>query len=147
MPRHTLYAYVEGFDLHDIANRLESRFARFVAETHWVWGKPWVVNQNREGDPSLGPDDLPGWEVGLNMHLPDPGEEPREWFSDVERIAKFLGRLNTDMGRDFIIGIGDNERGFSEDLFSVDGPEPNIAFLRKIVGVKDGSAEPGAAPG
>ena len=138
MPHYTLYAYVEGSDLHAIADALESDFSRFVSEAHWVWGKPWIVNQKREDDPSLGPDDLPDWEVGLNMHLPDPGEEPPGWFSDVERIAAFLGELHTKTKRDFVIGIGDNERGYSEDLFTVGQPIPDLAFLRKMIGVKDG---------
>ena len=72
------------------------------------------------------------------MHLPDPGSEPLGWFADVERIASFLANLHVQTGRDFIIGIGDNERGFSEDLFSVDSADPDLGVLRKIIGVKDG---------
>ena len=79
MPRHTLFAYVDGSDLHGIATELESQLAQFVAHTGWTWGQPWVVNQKREDDPSLGPDDLPDWELGLNMELPEPGTEPAGW--------------------------------------------------------------------
>ena len=139
MPRHTLYAYVEGSDLHGIAEELETQCHRFVAQADWVWGKPWVVNQKRENDPSLGPGDLPDWELGLNMHLPDPETEPPGWFSDVERIAVFLGNLHAKTGRGFVIGISDNERGISEDLFSVDHAIPDLSLLRKIIGVKEGS--------
>jgi hypothetical protein len=85
VPRHTLFAYVDGFDLHGIAEGLEAEFVCFVAQSIWARGKPWVVNQRRDDDPSLGPDDLPDWEVGLNMELPDPGDEPAGWFADVER--------------------------------------------------------------
>ncbi|SRR5579883_400082 len=131
MPQHTLYAYVDGSDLHGIAESLESEFVRFLSEAKWVWGKPWVVNQIREDDPSLGPDDLPDWELGLNMHLPDPGDEPFGWFSDVERIAIFLGQLHAKTGRDFVIGIGDNERGFSEDLIFVKRSQPDLVTLPK----------------
>jgi hypothetical protein len=136
MPRHTLFAYVEGSDLQGIAEGLEAEFARFVAQSVWAWGEPWVVNQRRDDDPSLGPDDLPDWEVGLNMHLPDPVDEPAGWFADVERIARFLGRLHAQTGRDFVVGIGDNERGYSEDLFRVDSPQPDLGLLRRMIGVK-----------
>jgi hypothetical protein len=139
MPRHTLYAYVDGSDLHGNAAKLESEFARFVAETDWAQARPWVVNQRREDEPTLGPDDLPDWELGLNMYLPDPGKEPPGWFSDIERIATFLGRLHTKTGRDFVIGIGDSERGISEDLYVIDRPDPDLALLRETIGVKDGA--------
>jgi hypothetical protein len=39
VPRHTLYAYVDGSDLHDIAMQLESRLDKFVADTRWTWGR------------------------------------------------------------------------------------------------------------
>lgn len=136
MPRHTLFAYVEGSDLQGIAEGLEAEFDRFVAQSIWTWGKPWVINQRRDDDPSLGPDDLPDWEVGLNMHLPDPGDEPAGWFADVEQIARFLGRLHAQTGRDFILGIGDNGSGHSEDLFRVDSPQPDLGLLRRLIGVK-----------
>jgi hypothetical protein len=136
MPRYTLFAYVEGSDLQGIAEGLEAEFARFVAQSVWTWGKPLVVNQRRDDDPSLGPDDLPDWEVGLNMHLPDPGDEAAGWFADVEQIARFLGRLHAQTGRDFVLGIGDNERGYSEDLFRVDSPQPDLGLLRRMIGVK-----------
>ena len=138
MSRHTLYAYVDGSDLHDLAAELESKFACFVNETNWHWGQPWVVNQKREDDPTLGIGDLPDWELGLNMDLPDPDKEPPGWFLDVEQIAAFLGMLHSETGRDFIIGIGDNERGISEDLFSVDRRDPDLGLLRRIIGVKEG---------
>jgi hypothetical protein len=136
MPRYTLFAYVEGSDLQGIAEGLEAEFARFVAQSVWIWEKPWVVNQRRDDDPSIGPNDLPDWEVGLNMHLPDPGDEPAGWFADVEQTASFLGRLHAQTGRDFVLGIGDNERGYSEDLFRVDSPQPDLGLLRRMIGVQ-----------
>lgn len=139
MPQFVLYAYVDGSDLHEIAETLEAEFHRFVAESNWVWTKPWVINQRRDDDPSLSPGDLPDWEVGLNMDLPDPGVEPRGWFSDVEHTASFLGQLHASTGRTFVVGIGDKERGISEDLYFIDRRVPDLALLRQIVGVKDGA--------
>src|SRR5262245_37903836 len=119
MARRTLYAYVDGSDLHAIAGELEPALERFVADGAWHAQPPRVVNQRRPDDPTLQPGDLPDWEMGLNLDLPDPGGEPPGWFADVERIARFLGELNARFGRDFVIGVGDNERGQSVDVFFV----------------------------
>ncbi len=137
MPKHTLYAYVDGSDLHDIVGEVEARLERFVNGSQWNVGKPWLVNQRRENDPSLSPSDLPDWEVGLNLELPEPGSEPRGWFQDVERIANFLGELHASLGRDFVIGIVDNERRGSEDLFFVTSRAPDLSELRQIIGVAE----------
>ena len=137
MARHTLYAYVEGNDLEEVASEIEARIDRFIRENRWRYGKPWRVNQRRGGDPTLRPGDLPDWDLGLNLDLPDPPQEPEGWFDDVDRIATFLADLREATGRDFVMGIGDNQRGFSEDLFYVDSESPDLALLRRTIGVGD----------
>jgi len=139
MPRHTLYAYVEGNDLTDIAPALEPRLDRFVRNTRWRHAEPWVVNQRREDDPSLRPGDLPDWDLGLNMHLPDG--EPPGWFADIEALVKFLAPLQEEIGRAFVLGISDNDRGFTEGLpFEIDSRAPDLALLRRVLGVNDGAS-------
>lgn len=136
MSRHTFYAYVDGSDLHDLEETLFSRLNAFVGSRDWVCSNVVIVNQHGDpNDPSLGPDDLPDWDLGLNFALPDPGAERAGWFTDIESTAQFLGQLHADTGREFIIGIGDSERGISEDLFFVDSPTPDLSALRKIIGV------------
>jgi hypothetical protein len=137
MARHTLYAYVDGSDLDEVADDIESRVTQFVRETGWRHANPRLVNQRRKNDPTLGPDDLPDWELGLNVELPDAPGEAHGWFQDVESIARFLADLHAITGRDFVIGIGDNERGVSEDLFFVNDATPDLSLLRQIVGVRD----------
>jgi hypothetical protein len=88
-------------------------------------------------DASLPPGDLADWDLGVNIDLPDPAAEPRGWFADIERIAKFLADLRTSSGRDFIIGITDNDRKISEDLFTIDSGTPDLAMLRRLIGVGD----------
>src|SRR5262245_63857633 len=107
MTRHTLYAYVDGADLEDVADLLDARFAEFVAGRVWVAGHASVVNQRRGEETCTQPGDLPPWDLGLNLELPDPNTEPPGWFADVEAVAQFLGRLHRESGRDFIIGISD----------------------------------------
>ena len=88
-----------------------------------------------EDDASLRPGDLPDWDLGLNFDLPDPPLEPEGWFDDVERIVMFFAELRSTTGRDFVIGVADNERGFSEDLFSINTASPDLGLLRRMVGV------------
>jgi hypothetical protein len=135
MARHTLFAYVDGSDLDSIAADLEARFDRFVEATSWRVPRPWVVNQRHDDGPSVAPSDLPDWDLGLNVDLPDPGQEPPNWFIDVDTIARFLGILHGETGRNFIVGIADNEDGFVEDLFSVKCDNPDLQELRQIIGV------------
>jgi hypothetical protein len=82
-------------------------------------------------------DDLPDWDLGLNMALPDPGQEPSGWFSEVERIVAFLAELHGTTGREFVLGVYDAEGGISEDLFSVDRGSPDMEEFRTILGVRD----------
>ena len=140
MARHTLYAYVDGYDLDEVATDIKSRIEEFLDTTAWRYAKPRMVNQRRLNDPSLRPGDLPDWDLGLNIDLPDPPVEPPGWFADVERIANFLADLRDISGRDFIIGIVDSERKISEDLFSIDSGTPDLAMLRRIIGVGDGAS-------
>jgi hypothetical protein len=140
MARHTLYAYVDGANLHAIAGELESRFERFVRGQTWRVRTPTIINQRHPEGYTFRRGDVAGWDLGLNLDLPDPGGEPPAWFSDVERIANFLGELNAAVGRDFVFGIGDNEQRYSEDLFYVNSPDPDLKTLRMIVGVGEPDA-------
>jgi hypothetical protein len=137
MPRPILYAYVDGSDLADIAEALEVRFAGFVGSRSWASGSASVVNQQHGPDPTLEAGDLPDWDLGLNLELPDTGSEPKGWFADIESIAQFLGTLHRECGRDFIIGMADAETGITEDLFHVSTDSPDVGQLRTIIGVGD----------
>ncbi|CAN7750354.1 hypothetical protein LJR130_006708 [Variovorax sp. LjRoot130] len=125
MSKHTLFAYVDGADLHEIADSLEKRLDAFAREGDWRVAAPLVVNR-RGTDDGLRAGDLPSWDLGLNLALPDVGQEPDRWFADVERITVFLGTLHSAFGRDFVIGIADNVTGIAEDLFFVESAVPSL---------------------
>ncbi len=138
MARHVLYAYTDGADLEDVADLLDARFAEFVDSRDWVSGRVWVVNQRHWNETCAQPGDLPYWDLGLNLELPDPNTEPSGWFADVEAIAVFLGGLHGESGRDFIIGIVDTVTDITEDLFDISTESPELIELRAIIGVNDG---------
>ena len=137
MPRHTLYAYVDGADLEDIAAMLEARFTEFVANRQWVASGASVINQRHDQDTCTQPGDLPLWDLGVALQLPDPGTESSHWFTDIEAVAQFLGTLHRESGRDFIIGIADTESGITDDLFTVSTDSPDLGRLRAVIGVAD----------
>jgi len=80
MPRHTLYAYVDGADLHKVASSLESRFTQFVRNRRWAGGYASVVNRRHTKETCTQPGDLPVWDLGLNLELPDADTEAPGWF-------------------------------------------------------------------
>ena len=138
-PSFTLYAFVEGCDLGDVEERLVKAFHALAEAGDWRWKVPEVVNQRFERTLEMKPDDLPTWELGVLVPLPEVGTEPRGWFVDVERIVLRLATLHVQTGRDFVVGVVDNKRGFSEDLFTVDSGEPSLEELREIVGLGNAS--------
>lgn len=135
MARQTLFAYVDGSDLSEVAETIESALETLVASTSWVLTKPKVVNQVHERDDSYRPEDLTDWELGLNLDLPDPDAEPAGWFEDVEKVARIVGQIAQRTRRGFIIGIGESDTGVSEDLFYVENDELDLERLRDVVGV------------
>ena len=137
MQRHTLYAYVDGSDLEDVAAPIEERLVELAAAPGWVTSRPTVVNQKTDVSGSH-PDDLPDWDLGLNLTLPDTGDEPDGWFGDVERIAEYLAKLHSTFAREFVIGIADNVTGATEDLFFVESDAPDLSRLRSAIGVRGG---------
>ncbi|WP_436296946.1 hypothetical protein [Variovorax sp. LjRoot175] len=137
MQRHTLYAYVDGSDLEDVAAPIEERLLVLAAAPGWVTSRPTVVNQKANVSGGR-PGDLPDWDLGINLALPDPGAEPDGWFGDVERIAGHLAKLHSAFDREFVIGIADNVSGVAEDLFFVESDAPDLDRLRSAIGVRGG---------
>jgi hypothetical protein len=136
MRRQTLYAYVDGYDLENVASALENRLHAFVQSREWV-GDVWVVNQLGIREERRQSEDLEPWDLGLNFALPDLGIEESRWFADVEVIAQFLGKLHVEFGRDFVLGIADEGSGVAEDLFFIETPDPDLKMLRSLIGVRN----------
>ena len=139
MARHTLYAYVDGSDLDEVADSIQVALEKLVAASSWAFVRPRIVNQKHERDDSYRPDDLTDWDLGLNLDLPDPGVEPTGWFQDVEQLARLVGQIVTRTGREFVIGISDNATGVAEDLFDIEDDHPDLGQLRAIIGSGSGS--------
>ena len=98
---------------------------------------PHVIDQKRSDDPTLRSGDLPDWDLGLNLNLPEPGEEIPGWFSDIVAIAEFLASLTGQFRREFTIGIVDTQTGIGEDLHHIESADPRLDFLRAMIGAGD----------
>jgi len=133
MQRHTLYAYVDGSDLDDVVAGIEKELVELAAAPVWVLSRPLVVNQKAKGIDSRS-GDLPDWDLGINMALPNPGQEQNDWFADIELVVARLVHLRSQFGRDFVIGIADNATGSADDLFYVESDAPDLVRLRAVVG-------------
>lgn len=134
-PRHTLYAYVEGNDLQGIASTVEARWRECVEAGNWRYSVPIVVNQRHACTPDMRPDDLPDWDLGVTMALPDPGQEPNDWFVDVEILLVFAGKLYSEVRRNIVVGLWDSKLRISEDVFDVESEAPDLTELREVIGV------------
>lgn len=126
MSEHTVYAYVIPDDaVVDQASMIQ-RVNEFISGRHWLCPDVWAVNQKRgTGDR----------ELGINIALPGLYQEPKGWFSDIEAIAALCVQLRQEFECDFVIGIAE-DGNHAEDIIEVENDQPNIAFLKKFIGVE-----------
>ena len=129
MRKHILYAYAEGSDFDHVSKSIVERFESLIKIREWSSGEAWIVNQRSE--------DRAGearWELGINLELPDPGQEPAGWFSDIEEVAVTCNELCQAHHVGFVIGIADQMTGVTDDLFGIDGGSIDIERLKAIIG-------------
>lgn len=136
MPQYTLFAYVDGADFEDVADKLEARFREFARSRRWIAGHPTVINR-RLGKVQItqsGVTEL--WRLGITLKLPEIGTELPRWFADVEAVAQFLGALHSEFGRSFSLGFVDPETDKTEELFGVSTDPSEVGKLPAVAGVR-----------
>ena len=120
----TLYIYADGYDLEEVANLLEERFAEFVER--WRVPHAEVVNHRTEEITDLLSGDLPEWNLGLNIAL---GILSR---NKVEELVAFLAELSRETQREFVIGHFDSKTMIASDWFGI-GAEPSESQIEMLV--------------
>ena len=131
---YTLFLYVDGSDLHEVAPVLRARFQNFVERQEFVAHDVWFVEQTRTDDPTLGPEDLPDWELGLNLQRKDAtGDRPANWFDDVTAVLSLAQLLSVETKRSFVLGAS-FEDATAEDLIFVGEGPVDIEELRVRLG-------------
>jgi hypothetical protein len=108
-----LFVYVEGFDLEEIEHELVQRFERFIE----TWGVDGVrlVNDKFDRTPEMREDDLPDWNLGLNVQI---GRLPPE---KITALIKFLADLSNQTMREFVIGSWSESNQIADDWCWIDG--------------------------
>ena len=135
-PIHTLYAFVEGNDLEEVAVEIVPALQNFVSTRSW--SRPTTyINQRHAATNDLGAEDLPDWELGLAHELPNPGTEQPGWFNDIESIGVFLADLSQTTSRDFVICLTNTVTGISEDIDYVQNGNFDIDSLKRGLGVDE----------
>ena len=102
-----LYVYVDGSDLEDISEYLLQQLHGW--ENRERVGMA-IVNDRYPRTPDLEPDDLPEWNLGINLDLEVISKD------ELKRTIQFLIGLAEVSRRDFAVGYYDAKRGISEDL-------------------------------
>ena len=118
-----LYVYVDGSDLADVEGELLPAFEAFART--WQVESARVINDRYERTPDLRPEDLPAWNLGLNLEF---DRLPRRRF---EELIAFLAGLSEKTGREFVIGGWSPETKVSEDWWFIgaDSDMESLAFI------------------
>jgi hypothetical protein len=133
MGRRVLYVYLDESEPNGAGGRVAAELERAVSVSAWTLAAPAIVNDvGSRGDASRHRD-LPPWDVGLTLALPESGCEPCEWFRDVERFARITGEVVSRTGCHFVLGVAEYDAGLWQDLFVIDTPAPDVVVLAAAV--------------
>jgi hypothetical protein len=127
----TLFAYVEGFDHSEIEEKVVQLTNDFISSGAVRALDVWLVNQRRTAL-----DGVEEWDLGVNLTLPDPGDEPVGWFSEVEAVLDHAVALRRETQCNIVVGAGDEPPGAAEDILVVDSDSPDVDYLRTFLGVE-----------
>ena len=138
--RHTLYGYIVGVELADGERVVVDLIRTAIEAGDWHYARPCLVNQQHPAGEYDEPDDLPLWDLGLNMRLPEPGAEPVGWVDDLKSVLGILAQVFVATGRDSVVGIHDATTGITDDLFSVRSPVHDFDEFRTAIGAPNEAA-------
>jgi hypothetical protein len=133
MSPDTIYAYVDGSDLHGVAREIETAILDFVRSHSWRFAPPEVVNHQHPADPKMQPGDLPDWDLGVNLRLPAKPIVEAGVLDDLVALTKFLHTLHRETNREFVLGLADSKTGTAEDCLFVGKTCPTAAELRRLL--------------
>ena len=131
MSRHILYAYVDGYDLEDVATAFEADITSFLKTFAWPVGKAWLVSQ-RESKKEQSTD-LPRWDLGVNLELTETREEMLPYFANVEDLVVFLRSQSEKIDREFVLGISDTCTRDTWEFAFIGVEQVNIERIRRAL--------------
>ena len=125
MSKCTLSAYILPGESAVDQTAFVHRVNQFISARKWECEDVWAVAQERSDQDR---------EIGLNLLLPEPQQEPPGWFQDIEAIVAFCVQARRELERDFVIGIA-GANGLSEDIIEIDSERPNVEYIKRFIGV------------
>ncbi len=131
MAKNTIYAYLMGNDFSNIADHIVAQINQLIGYREWICPDIWAVNQQSNAE-----DGSIEWELGINLDLPDPYQEPPNWFEDVKVLISFCVDIRKKYNQDFIVGISDNKNGIVENIVKINTDEPDIEYVKRVIGVE-----------
>jgi hypothetical protein len=120
--RFGIYIYVDGSDLHDVADLLLRRLSQVASEFPQVR----VIDDRFEKTPDMHPDDLPDWNLGLNFDLDHVG------VCHVPRLLESIRSLAQESGRDFAVGYYDRGSKIDEDIGFIE-PAKDFSSISRVL--------------
>jgi hypothetical protein len=126
MATHILSAYVLPGDIAVDPKAVVEKVNAFISSRHWLCPDAWAVHQQRQDEEG---------ELGLNLALPELGNEPVGWFDDVLAIVSFCVELRREIGRDFVVSIAD-QTGLADDIIEIASDSPNTEHLKQFIGIE-----------
>jgi hypothetical protein len=100
-----IYIYIDGSDLDDVVNPMESSISEWLTQNNV---DAQLVNDKFEKTPDMEPDDFADWNFGLNLELAQKDIVPS--------VINFLNSLAVSHERDFVIGVWSESKGISSDI-------------------------------
>ena len=113
-----LYFYIEGSDLEEVESKVIGTFAPFSND---IGEHVWLVNERFERARDLRPEDLPDWNLGINVKVDAVQEQ------ELTKIIEASAQLAARIGRSVIVGGGSTLSALAEDWFSIDGNDAEAA--------------------
>jgi hypothetical protein len=130
---YVLAAYVDGFDLDDVAPALRTAFEEFAEAGAWPSNQVQVVDRREPADPTH-PDFLPQWDLGLNLGLDHQSRSPN-WFAGAESLVTLLRKLAASTGREFVLLLCFRSEPWRQEHLTFVGPGPvDMPWLRDAIG-------------
>jgi len=121
----SLYIYIDGSDLNDVADKIESSIETWLNNTDF---DAIIVNQKHERTPDLKNADLTDWDLGINLNY--------DQLSKLNEIANYLYSLAIKYNRNFALGYYDATSNITENIsyFGSEDGKPKISEIYEILG-------------
>ncbi len=131
-----IYAYVDGSDLENSFAEIELCMHQFLVGRNWHTEAK-VISTHNARTPDLTPDELSQWNLGFNLVWPNDEADKQATKKDLFALGEFLFVLSQQTGREFVLGIYDENTSIDEDYAFITATDNPINDLITILNQYD----------